>query len=407
MNTLEAQMAVARSIDAEKLVEWERTGIGIKEEAWIAVVTFMPGIYRHLPYHAKTMSVSHAAMEADPLVFKFVPTTHQTDETEKAYLLAKCKAAPPPVVEDPDSEDDDLLSEPLPLWFVDSEDDDDEDEDNDDNDDSEDKLATLPAAKRTHMSKPPTSPPRPKKAKGPLGGYEARSETMTRDKAETCELLHKAGKTLAKIFNTTQDPSVTEQEREHAKNVLAKKLASASNDVVDAYKASLEGTPDPKPGEHRVGIYRNGDYAMRKQQWMIALAEAISKQFMVGKYWFTRKLRFAFYGSEEGAYAAMRLYEELFNDICRMASNHSWAQGFADEYLEIQTKLRANIDASDNKETALVVSNMLDLQKKARPKHMRDARPLGGSRGNAAAYAAGKAAASSYADGAAKANALM
>ena len=87
-NTLEIQLAMART-EPETLLEWERTGVGIKDDSWMEAIATNPDVYRKIPARLKFFELCKAAMRADPLMFKYTPDRFQSEDDDARFKQAK------------------------------------------------------------------------------------------------------------------------------------------------------------------------------------------------------------------------------------------------------------------------------------------------------------------------------
>ena len=396
--TREQQLEAARGEDPMCLLAWEKDGVAIYEEAWIEAIAHRPCLYVLVPHRLKTLAMSHKAMEQDALLFAKVPECHRTDAYEEAYAQARKEkdAAHMAAEEEEGASTTSSSEDDVPLQR---------------------RAAALAQEKRTVAAHP--APPekeeaeaRPPRRFGPLGGYkaclgDARTAAAEPHKGEdsagidltVLEALKGAGQRFGKIFMVANDPGATESERIRAQELVDKKLREGKHEVLEAYKTLTEGGA-ARPGLQKVEVWQHAAPATRQQHWMSVLGSGVATQFLVKCCKYARPLRFGFYGDGKGAVAAATLYVELFTFVCDAASNHSWAQGFADRYNAIQKDLMrtASRAAQPGSSSALVLVDKRALIATARTalgmNRVKRASKLKGSHGDAAAYAAGQAAAS-------------
>lgn len=393
-------MAMARD-DPTCLLDWEASGVRIHEAAWIAAIETRPCVYALVPHRLKTLAMSHKAMEKDALLYAKVPECFRTDAFEEAYTRARHATSATTENDANDFEEDRLTtSEEEDLLASSSEDD----------EPLQRRAASIAEKKKTRVIEPPERASSSSRRRGPLGGYTAclgaartgKVEASTADRQgidlTVIDALEGAGQRFGKIFMVANDPGATASERARAQELVDKKLREGKHEVLEAYKTLTEGTRAPRPGLQKVDVMQHDKPAMRQQCWMSVLATGVAVQYLVKSCAYSHPLRYGFYGDETGSIAAAKLYVELFTFVCATASNHSWGQGFADRYCEIQRNLMRAAEAQAAPSTALVIVDKRALAEKARTalgmysKARRSAK-LKGSRGDAAAYAAGRAAA--------------
>ena len=403
--TFEGQMAMARD-DPTRLLDWETSGVRIHEEAWIAGIDTRPCIYALVPHRLKTLAMSRKAMEKDALLYRKVPECFRTDAFEEAYVRARDAASATTESEKDDDFEEDRLTTS-----------EEEEEDllasssSEDDEPLQRRVAAQKKKKRVIERPPPERASSSSRRRGPLGGYSARLGAARTGKMEATtdrqgidltviDALEGAGQRFGKIFMVANDPGATASERARAQELVDKKLREGKHEVLEAYKTLTEGTSvSPRPGLQKVDVMQHGNPAMRQQCWMSVLATGVAVQYLVKSCAYSRPLRYGFYGDEKGSIAAAKLYVELFTFVCATASNHSWGQGFADRYCEIQKNLMRAAEAQAAPSTALVIVDKRALAERARAalgmtRMARRSAKLKGSRGDAAAYAAGRAAAS-------------
>ena len=136
---------------------------------------------------------------------------------------------------------------------------------------------------------------------------------------------------------------------------------------------------------------------------MSRLAYAMSVQFVCAHFVCARSSRgvfFGFYGDATCAMVAARTMVYVFNVVVQTATNHSWAQGFADKYYLLQKEMRHKMVTSSNKDRSMVLVE----KKEALIAQVKAQMCLGkpstakrrGHHSDSAAYQAGQRAASSF-----------
>lgn len=402
----------------EQILTSERSGRGIRDEAvWLAMVDQDPLQFPRIPEYRKTWNVCDLAVRKHPLNLIHVPERHREPELVELYLQAKRAKRDVPPTEEPDDASDDSDDEPLSsrkcrISGLKDESPSTRKRQNTVGSDSEEDEPLSTRKRQKTVDEEKKQPPRR------LGNLHAALSDKTiktfqsSSKVEVTEAMVNTAKRLARMQALAMDDGATAEERAHAQRIFDNYKKKAPGEIL----ALLESLDDEEamPGRAVVNILRGNETCNRKEAWFSMLAHGVCTQFVCAHYVPTRSTRgvyYGFYGDSNCAMVAAQTMVEVFNVVTQSATNHSWAQGFADTYYQLQKDMRSKMAAVDNGDRSVVLvekKNALILEaRKQLSLGPARAKQLKGHHSDVASYMAGQRAASSYMDTEGKKRALM
>jgi len=177
---------------------------------------------------------------------------------------------------------------------------------------------------------------------------------------------------MAQLFILIMNPASTDGERRNAQRQLNDRMRTAREDVLAAYRLVLAGArpyDDETDEEEEVcndvslqtwRVTKHGTMAVKNEiAWMTRLLHAVSHKCIVSIARWTDPYVLCMCGSHEMVVAAGALFEELFTQVCAVAENHTWAQGFADTLYQCNREARIAEEQSTETIAALQASALL------------------------------------------------